>query len=66
MIRIRHHALLLFVLFIIAGLSLMAGLAWGFVEVVRLCRRGSPDELSGKGGRIVTEPEVMEDGDVAD
>ena len=42
MIRIRHHALLLFVLCIIAGLSLMAGLAWGFVEVVRLCRRGSP------------------------
>lgn len=42
MIRIRHHALLLFVLCIIAGLSLMAGLARGFVEVVRLCRRGSP------------------------
>lgn len=35
-------ALLLFVLCIIAGLSLMAGLARGFVEVVRLCRRGSP------------------------
>lgn len=35
-------ALLLFVLCIIAGLFLMAGLARGFVEVVRLCRRGSP------------------------
>lgn len=42
-------ALLLFVLCIIAGLSLMAGLARGFVEVVRLCRRGSPWDYAWVG-----------------